>query len=163
MSPNKFQPHLIVLPEDDANRQIINGLMLHQCLDQRAIQIMPPAQGWRGVLESFEKTYIAHMRRYSNSLVVLLIDFDGDRGRYEKLFQKVPEDLRNRVFIFGAWLEPEKLRSDTSMTFEEIGKQLFNNCPENTNELWNHPYLRHNASELQRIAGRVTAFLFVDC
>jgi len=27
MSPNQYQPHILVLPEDDANRQIANGFI----------------------------------------------------------------------------------------------------------------------------------------
>lgn len=28
MSTNKFQPHVLIFPEDDANRQIANGFLL---------------------------------------------------------------------------------------------------------------------------------------
>ena len=30
MSVNKYQPHVLVLPEDDANRQLANGFLLDQ-------------------------------------------------------------------------------------------------------------------------------------
>jgi len=34
MSINKYEPHLLVLPEDDANRKIANGFILH-CHNRR--------------------------------------------------------------------------------------------------------------------------------
>ena len=45
MSINKHKPHLLVLPEDDADRQIANGFVIAQGvgLDDRAIQILPEA------------------------------------------------------------------------------------------------------------------------
>jgi hypothetical protein len=30
MSVNKYHPHVLVLPEDDANRQLANGFLLDQ-------------------------------------------------------------------------------------------------------------------------------------
>ncbi len=42
MSVNRALPHVLVLPEDDANRQIANGFLL--ALDssvQRRIQVLP--------------------------------------------------------------------------------------------------------------------------
>jgi hypothetical protein len=29
MSANKYKPHVVVLPEDDANRQLANGFLTH--------------------------------------------------------------------------------------------------------------------------------------
>ena len=49
MSVNVFQPHLMVLPEDDANRQIVNGFLLDPSLNQRAIQPLPIDGGWSKV------------------------------------------------------------------------------------------------------------------
>jgi hypothetical protein len=45
MSLNKHKPHLIVLPEDDANRQIANGFINSSNVNQRAIQVLPPVGG----------------------------------------------------------------------------------------------------------------------
>jgi hypothetical protein len=42
---NKYQPHVIVLPEDDANRQIGNGFLQVPSLQARRIQILPEAGG----------------------------------------------------------------------------------------------------------------------
>jgi len=57
---NRHQPHILVLPEDDANRQLANGFVLD--LDQstlRRIQVLPEVGGWRVVLDTFESDHIA--------------------------------------------------------------------------------------------------------
>jgi hypothetical protein len=46
MAVNKYKPHIYVLPEDDANRQIANGFLLHESVDSRSIQVMPTTGGW---------------------------------------------------------------------------------------------------------------------
>jgi RHS repeat-associated protein len=43
---NKFALHLQVLPEDDANRQFMNGVALNARLRHRQLQVLPPAGGW---------------------------------------------------------------------------------------------------------------------
>jgi hypothetical protein len=42
MGLNKYKPHLLVLPEDDPNRQIANGFVHNPAVDlnERAIQIL---------------------------------------------------------------------------------------------------------------------------
>jgi hypothetical protein len=44
VSVNVFKPHVLVLPEDDANRQIVNGFLLDPSLNLRAIQALPIAK-----------------------------------------------------------------------------------------------------------------------
>ena len=53
MSVNKFQPHVLVLPEDDANRQLANGFLLDQYVSTHKIQVLPKVGGWTQVLELF--------------------------------------------------------------------------------------------------------------
>ena len=53
MSVNKYQPHVLVLPEDDANRQLANGFLLDQYLSTRKIQVLEEVGGWIQVLERF--------------------------------------------------------------------------------------------------------------
>ncbi len=53
MSPNKYAPHVLVLPEDDANNDIANGFLRHDALDLRAIQVLPCAGGWGKVRDAF--------------------------------------------------------------------------------------------------------------
>ena len=50
---NKQVPHVFVLPEDDANRQLANGFVLDGGLDGRRIQILEEAGGWMEVLNRF--------------------------------------------------------------------------------------------------------------
>ena len=85
MSVNRELPHVLVLPEDDANRQIAIGFQL--ALDwsvQRRIQVLNPAGGWYRVLDSFESDHVVAMDRNRHRLVVLLIDFDSNIARLEK-------------------------------------------------------------------------------
>ena len=53
MSGNKYRPHICVLPEDDANRQIANGFLTNFNVAMKSINILPIANGWRRVLEDF--------------------------------------------------------------------------------------------------------------
>ena len=46
MSVNKAKPHLYVIPEDDADRQIAKGFVLHGRVDERRVQVVEPAGGW---------------------------------------------------------------------------------------------------------------------
>ena len=45
MSVNRHQPHVLVLPEDDANRQLANGFRLDQYLLNWKIQVLRGG-GW---------------------------------------------------------------------------------------------------------------------
>ncbi|HRI43685.1 MAG TPA: hypothetical protein PLL78_07365 [Fimbriimonadaceae bacterium] len=45
MSVNKHRPHLFVVPEDDACRQLANGFLLEPEVNQRQIQIEDVAGG----------------------------------------------------------------------------------------------------------------------
>lgn len=53
MSVNKYRPHVFVLPEDDANRQIAIGFSLDEGLDARSIQVLPSVGGWTRVRDEF--------------------------------------------------------------------------------------------------------------
>jgi hypothetical protein len=157
VSANKHLPHVLVLPEDDANRQLANGFRLE--LDssrQRQIQVDPVAGGWLAVLDLFVSDHIPAMTRYANRFVVLLIDFDrkGDRLDYAK--SRIPGDLGDRVFILGVWSKPEDLR----MRLEEIGSAMARDCRDFTDATWSHELLQHNANELARLRERVRAILF---
>ena len=161
MSVNKHKPHILVLPEDDANRQIANGFVKNLNVNQRAIQILPIADGWKKVIDQFTDNYVSGMRQFLERSVVLLIDFDQRENRLEYVKQKIPEDLQERVFILGVQSNPEKLRNYTQKTFETIGETLANNCADNTNDLWSHDLLKHNETELERMREIIKPFLFI--
>lgn len=102
MSVNAYQPHVLVLPEDDANRQMANGFVLHAHLKQHNIQILPPSGGWGKVLASFVSEHIAGLRKYPHRHLVLLIDFDDHvDARREHFVAQFPTDVRERVFLLG--------------------------------------------------------------
>jgi hypothetical protein len=160
LSINKYRPHLFVLPEDDANRQIANGFLLCPNLNERAIQILPPRGGWMKVLEFFTKEHVPEMIKYKERQVVLLIDFDMDCDRFHYATSKIPNDLKERVFIIGVKSVPEDLRKKLRKSFECIGKDLAQDCIDKTNDVWGHELLIHNNIELVRMITKIKPFLF---
>lgn len=162
MSVNKYQPHVLVLPEDDANRQLANGFLLK--LDPSVltrIQVLEEVGGWHEVLNRFESDHVREMDRYANRFMVLLIDFDADDGRLNDAKNRIPDHLAERVFVLGALSEPERLRSAGLGSYEGIGSALAQDCREDTDRTWSHDLLRHNVSELTRLRERVRPILFL--
>ncbi len=160
MSVNKYQPHIIVLPEDCANSEMANGFWLHPRLNGRLMQVLPFVRGWKTVVEKFTDDFVPTMRQYPNRKIVLLIDFDQDENRLDYVKQQIPEDLNDRVFILGVLSEPEDLKRNLRKSFEEIGETLATDCSDHTDELWNHDLLKHNKTELDRMISSVKPFLF---
>jgi hypothetical protein len=160
MSVNKFQRHVFVLPEDDANRQIANGFILDPSLLNRQIQVLRAAGGWLRVVERFKSQYIDRMDRNSLTSMVLLIDFDGHPERLTKAQAEIPEQLAERVFILGVLTRPEALKQAGLGSYEEIGLALAKDCREGTDTVWGHDLLRHNAIELDRLRSSVLPILF---
>jgi hypothetical protein len=159
MSVNKDQPHVYVLPEDDANRQLANGFHLE--VDQtRKLQVLTEAGGWEKVLELFESVHVIEMDRYPARFMVLLIDFDGREERLNRVKAKIPNRLQDRVFVLGAWREPEDLRKAKLGSYEAIGKALGRDCRYETDMTWGHKLLQHNAGELDRLRAHVRPILF---
>jgi hypothetical protein len=161
MSANKDQPHVLVLPEDDANRQLAFGFYLQIDLNrQRRMQILRPAQGWIKVADEFVSVHVREMRACPLRFMVLLLDFDSDIERLERVRARVPADLTERVFIIGALSDPEALRQAIHRSPEKIGSALAQDCREDTDTIWGHELLRHNASELDRLRRDVRPILF---
>ncbi len=160
MSTNKYKPHILVLPEDDANRQIANGFILDLNLNRRAIQVLPEARGWEDLVKKFTNDYASTMRQYPDRMIALLIDFDEHEDRLIYVKDQIPDDLEERVFVLGVLSEPESLSRDINNNFEKIGEALAKDCSDNTNELWGHDLLKHNKTELDRMISSVKPFLF---
>ena len=162
MSIKKYTEYLVVLPEDDANRQIANGFFKGSNLNENAFTIRGNAKGWKKALDKFNTTYVPMMKRqeYSELMVVLLIDFDRDENRLSYVENQIPEELKDRVFVLGVFSEPENLRSEIKRSFENIGEALAKDCADDTNELWGHELLKHNQMELDRMISLVKPFLF---
>ncbi len=160
MRINKYQPHLLVLPEDDANRQIATGFLLDINLNIRAIQVLPASDGWKKAVGDFGKVHAPEMRNLPQRNFLLLIDFDRDEKRLSYVENQIPEELKDRVFVLGVFSEPENLRSEIKKSFENIGEALAKDCAEDSNELWGHDLLKHNKTELERMILAVKPFLF---
>jgi hypothetical protein len=159
MSVNKYRPHVLVLPEDDANRQLANGFLPDQALSTRSIQVLEEVGGWREVVDHFLSDHVADMERYPDRSMILLIDFDGDVNRSNFVKAKIPTQVAARVYILGALNEPEDLKLDLG-SYETIGQKLVKDCREETNTTWGHDELKHNAGELDRLRERVRPILF---
>jgi hypothetical protein len=159
VSVNKYQPHVFVLPEDDANRQLANGFVL-EVQHERRIQILPEVGGWSNVCETFLSEHVKGMRNFPGRYLVLLLDFDDQRDRPDKVKEKVPEDLRGRVFLLGVRSEPEALKQAGLGSFEDIGRKLAKECREGIKDMWAHDLLQQNASEISRLEQTVRGFLF---
>lgn len=68
MSVNQYKPHLLVRPEDDANRQIANGFILEiPEKNIRRIQVLPVASGWRKVVDQFLEEDVPGLERFDRS------------------------------------------------------------------------------------------------
>ncbi|OGB32028.1 MAG: hypothetical protein A3F78_04310 [Burkholderiales bacterium RIFCSPLOWO2_12_FULL_61_40] len=161
MSVNVYKPHVLVLPEDDADRQIATGFLLDPSLKPRNIQILTPSGGWGKVLDSFVRDHINGLRKYPHRHLVLLIDFDGKVDeRRAKFSEQFPDDVRDRVFLLGTSDEPEPLRKQCGDSYENIGKQLAGECCRDETDLWNHSLLVHNALERLRLNAKVKSILF---
>lgn len=158
MSVNRDLPHVLVLPEDDANRQVANGFQL-QVVRMRQMQVLNVARGWGRVLQLFESVHAREMDRCANRFMVLLVDFDGTQGRLDRARAVIPEHLADRVFVLGAWTEPEDLRRDLG-GYEGIGSAMAADCRDGTETTWGHALLRHNADELDRLRQHVRSILF---
>jgi len=160
MSVNKYKPHVWVIPEDDANRQLAVGFLLHPLVQDRAADIRAPVGGWPKLVSVFDREYLSLLRRFTNGHVVMLVDFDGVEDRGRQIETGIPEDVRSRVFVIGTRDEPEALRSELNMGLETIGLELAQDCLNEEYVLWRHGHLNHNSAELDRMTLAVKPFLF---
>lgn len=148
---NKYLPHLLVIPEDDANRQIITGFMNHNDIDHRRIHVEPVAGGWKKALEVFKDAHVTPMGSFDKRHVLILIDFDNHPERLNKAAEYIPGPLRDRVFVLGCLDEPETIRKATGLTKEQLGEALAGDCMDGSGGLWQNPILAHNQAELARM------------
>jgi hypothetical protein len=160
MSVNKDLPHVKVLPEDDANRQLAKGFQFEVDSNrQRQMQVLSVAGGWNEVLNLFKDVHVKEMDRWPRRFMVFLIDFDNAEDRLRDAKARIPERLTDRVFILGVLSEPEDLKVDLG-SYEKIGLAMAKDCREETGTTWGHDLLRHNSSELDRLREHVRPILF---
>jgi hypothetical protein len=159
MSVNPYKPHVLVLPEDDANRQLANGFLLYPSVLTHRIRVLPEVGGWKKVLADFESDQVRELERYPHRFMVLLIDLDNHQDRLADAKSVIPAHLIDRVFVLSVWSEPEKLKP-TLGSYETIGSAMAKDCREGTDTIWSHALLRHNVSEIDRLREHVRPILF---
>lgn len=158
---NRYTDHVYVIPEDDCDRQLADGFVLHDQVNASRIQVMPPAGGWANVLKKFQAEYVKRLRQDSFGRVVLLIDFDGEYGSRRPHFDsEIPPDLKDRVFVIGARETPEELKGAIGKGFEDIGRSLADACFNGVEGDWAHDHLKHNGPDRHRLIQHVKPFLF---
>ena len=160
MSVNRYKPHVYVIPEDDANRQIADGFVLHERVAARQVQVVAPAGGWARVLELFETDYIRLLRQNERTHVVMVVDFDSDPGRRPLFEAKIPKEVHTRVFVVGSLSTPESLKQSLGKRYEDIGRSLADDCDREQKVMWSHSLLEHNEAERTRLMETVRSFLF---
>ena len=159
---NNYRPHIHVVPEDDANRQIANGFIQVPNVDNRAVKVLPLAGGWKKAVDEFKKEYASEMQQIPERMMVFLIDFDNKyESRLNYVENRIPPDLKARVFVLGVLSEPRNLKTALNQkSYEEIGKALAKDCSDHRHELWGHDLLKHNKAELDRMPLSVKQLLF---
>jgi hypothetical protein len=161
MSANNHRPHLLVLPEDDANRQILAGFRNYHAVNFRQMPIQNVARGWLNARDAILEEYVPTMRTYPNRHVLLVIDFDNHPARRDEIVAEIPHDLQERFFVIGSLDEPERLFAALSTRPEALGERLAADCDHGTRTTWSHEMLSHNTEEIQRLTLKVKPFLFV--
>jgi hypothetical protein len=161
---NRYAPHVYIIPEDDCDRQLANGFVLHDQVKSPRVQVREPAGGWREVIKIFEAEYIHLLhadRKDQEGYVVMLIDFDGYYDDRRKEFEDaIPSDLKQRVFVVGSKLTPEDLKKQLGKNYEQIGLLLADDCFGGTLTTWNHDHLKHNDPDRLRLVNIVKSILF---
>ncbi len=166
---NLHRDHLLVLPEDDANRQFLTGLDFNPRIDPTRMHVLDPAGGWTDVLDAINreaKKNRIHQLGNRCQHLLLLIDFDdavaARQQRYATLKSKLPPGCADRVYLLGSWKTPEKFKAACNYRdpLYKLGLALSSDCPPGANGLWTHAHLQHNAAELARLAAQVPPFLF---
>jgi hypothetical protein len=156
---NREQPHVIILPEDGRNRQLANGFWLQLDWDrQRWLRVVPEAGGWTHVVPLL---LTSQMDLWPERFAVLLIDFDNQfTARFQNVKAQIPAHLTDRVFILGALDDPEALKRAGLGSYEDIGAAMAEDCRQETDTIWGHALLQHNAGELGRLRQHVRPLLF---
>lgn len=101
------------------------------------------------------------MARYTERRILLVVDFDNEpEQRIEEIRRDIPDHLKTRVFVLGTRSTPENLRNETGASFEQIGRNLAEDCADNTRTTWSLDDLAHNATAWDRLFLSVRPFLF---
>lgn len=158
---NKHRDHLIIIPEDEADRSLARGFCLHLGVKDRHVQIERSAGGWAKVRDTFLSDFAPALSTTPTRRIVLLLDFDERENRRREIEAMIPPEVKDRVFLLGVWSNPENLKSDLGhASYEDIGSLLAEDCFRGTDTTWSHDLLAHNKNELARLREQVRPFLF---
>jgi hypothetical protein len=139
--------HLLILSEDDATRQLGNGLALAAdflCLNQ--IQVCQCNNGWQKTVNSLKDK---QLNQYTQRRILLIIDFDKCKNRLDLIRKdELVKTFQDRIFIIGSFSEAEDLKKcyDNTMSLEDIGKSLATDCSQ-----WKNKCLNHCQNEVKRL------------
>jgi len=165
MSLNRYRPHLVVLPEDDAYRQLMNGVKLAPSVNALCIEVHKPLRGWEKVLGAMTD-WAPSLDRFPEMHLLLLIDFDNDfTTRYQRFVEQSRQiGCFDRTFLLGIdHREAEDLKRAQRNSFESLGKSLVEGCPDRTSPLWNEAHLGCNRPEIERMLSMgVLKWMFVS-
>lgn len=161
MGVNRWEPHIVVIPEDEANLQLVNGFINYFAVNSRQLGLESPAGGWMPALTLFESDHVSYLRRYKKGNVVILIDFDGEEdARRTYCENRIPDDVKPRTFLIGTRNQPEDLRREIKLSLESIGESAARDCAQNQTHFWGHDHLTHNLTELARLLPIAHPILF---
>ena len=155
MAVNKFQPHLVVIMEDEPYRELINAVVNKTThIDNRKIDIRPPSGGWTKVFAALDE-YDKRLTNQKHQHMLLLMDFDYDfTNRIDNFYRKIKnKPYESRVFLLGIDnKEFENLKQHLGLTnTEAIGTKLVENFPQSTPQIWNNQHLACNLPEIKRM------------
>lgn len=173
---NKYQPNLQILCEDKINRDIANGFILglhnHHFMNPSPIESYAElAGGWTKAVDNLSNFWIDNLRNNLNLFLLILIDSDRDPNRISQIISKIPNDLKERIFVMGCFNEPEILKQQSHIAIkqmdkkakisnENVGKVLFQHCKDNPeNNLWYSDELKHNLTEIERLKENTKFFI----
>lgn len=162
MSVNNYEYHLLIIPEDNANRELANGFLRHPNINLGRVRVLGNAGGWKKAIDSLDEM-CQSMAKYQKRHVLILIDFDKDSDERKKAFsEKVDDSFQDRCFLLGCLDEPEILKKELNESYyENIGKKLAESCYDNKIDgIWHCDQLNHNSNELKRLKETVRPFLF---
>lgn len=160
MTVNKYKPHLFVIPEDDADRQLANGFVLHHEVSGE-VQIVKEAGGWIKVIETITEEYVPLLKQNPNAHVLGIIDCDNDGERIKKLLDDFPSDVQDRIFLLGVFDDPQQFKISVQKPFETIGETLAEECFTEELHLWHHTHLQHISTEIERAKRCLKPIVFV--
>jgi hypothetical protein len=159
MSANKHLPHLLVIPEDDANHDIVTGFRNHTFVNSRQIQVENVANGWKKAVDRFVDDHSGLMRKHKMRHVLIMIDFDRREDRRDYIWKEIPNDLKDRVFVMGSQVDPERLCARLGLSREKIGAALADECAGRQGTVWQSDMLAHNQMELERMRSTICRHL----